>query len=246
MAKLILWSGLWWPTLHMDALEFVKRCEQCQCTKPPVARQEMLLRPIMATRAFAKWGMYFVGPIKPLARHTHAEYIIVATDYLTKWVEAKATVKNDARTTAKFLYENVFTRHGLPIEIVSDQGVHFINEVIEFLLAEFMILHRRSAPYHPQANGQAESTNKTLCTALTKIVSDSRTDWELKLPSVIWAYRTAYKTAVGTTPFELVYGQNAILPIEFLVPMLRVATELEWTGHELSKRVTDLEKLDEI
>ena len=230
----------------MDALEFVKRCEQCQRTKPPVAREEMPLRPIMATRAFAKWGIDFVGPIKPPARHTHAEYIIVATDYLTKWVEAKATVKNDARTTAKFLYENVFTRYGLPIEIVSDQGVHFINEVIEFLLAEFMILHRRSAPYHPQANGQAESTNKTLCTALTKIVSDNRTDWELKLPSVIWAYCTAYKTAVGTTPFELVYGQNAILPIEFLVSTLRVATELKWTGHELSERVNDLEKLDEI
>ena len=171
-------------------------------------------------RAFAKWGINFVGPIKPPSRHTHAEYIIVATDYLTKWVEAKATVKNDARTTAKFLYENVFTRYGLPIEIVSDQGVHFINEVISFLLAEFMVIHKRSAPYHPQANGQAESTNKTLCTVLTKIVGQSRTDWEQKLSSALWAYRIAYKTAVGATPFELVYGLNAILPIEFLVPTL--------------------------
>ena len=129
---------------------------------------------------------------------------------------------------------------------MSDGGTHFINEVIEFMLAKFKVLYQQSALYHPQDNGQAESTNKTLCTALTKIVSDSQTDWELKLPSVIWAYRTAYKTAVGTTPFELVYGQNAILPIEFLVPTLRVATELEWTGHELSERVNDLEKLDEI
>ena len=93
-----------------------------------------------------------------------------------------------------------------------------------------MVIHKRSAPYHPQANGQAESTNKTLCTALTKIVSDSRTDWETKLPSVLWAYRTSYKAAVGTTPFELTYGLNTILPIEFLVPTLRVAKELEWTG----------------
>ena len=85
---------------------------------------------------------------------------------------------------------------------------------------------RRSAPYHPQANGQAESSNKTLCTALTKIVSESRTDWEQKLSSVLWAYRTAYKTAVGATPFDLVYGINAILPMEFLLPTLRVAKEL--------------------
>ena len=72
----------------------------------------------------------------------------------------------------------MFIRYGLPIEIVSDQGVHFINEVISFLLAKFMVIHKRSTPYHPQANGQAESTNKTLCTVLTKIVGQSRTDWE--------------------------------------------------------------------
>ena len=83
--------------------------------------------------------------------HTHAKYIIVATYYLTKWVEAKATIKNDARTTAKFLYEHVFTRYGLPIEIVSDQGTHFLNEVIEHLLEEFMVINKRSAPYQPQA-----------------------------------------------------------------------------------------------
>lgn len=128
---------------------------------------------------------------------------------------------------------------------MSDQGKHFINEVIEYLLAEFMVIHRRSALYHPQANGQAESTNKILCTALTKIVEGSRNDWEKKLHSVLWAYRTAYKTSIGTTPFNLVFGLDAILPIEFLVPTLRVAKGLEWTGHELSKRIDNLERLDE-
>ena len=80
---------------------------------------------------------------------------------------------------------------------------------------------------------------------LTKIVDRSRTDWEMKLHSAIWAYRVAYKTAIGTTPFNLVFGLDAILPIEFLIPTLRVAKELEWTGHELSERLDDLEKLDE-
>ena len=107
---------------------------------------------MLSTRAFYKWGIEFVGLIKTPARHTHAKYIFVAIDYLTKWVEAKAAVKNDARTTAKFLYKNIFTRYGLPIEIVSDQGVHFVNEVIEFLLHKFMIIHKRSAPYHPQTS----------------------------------------------------------------------------------------------
>ena len=115
MTKNILWSGLWWPTIRHDAKEFVKHCKFSQRTKVPKEFDQMPLRPIMSTRAFAKWGSDFVGPIKPPAKGTHAEYIIVATNYPTKWVESKATVKNKARIIAKFLYEYVFTRYGLPI-----------------------------------------------------------------------------------------------------------------------------------
>ncbi|MCO5600819.1 hypothetical protein L7F22_054935 [Adiantum nelumboides] len=101
----------------MDAEEFVKICDDCQRTKTPRGRDDMPLRPMMGARAFAKWGIDFVGPIAPSAYKTHAQYIIVANDYLTKWIEAKATAKNDAKTIAQFLYENIFTRYGLPIEI---------------------------------------------------------------------------------------------------------------------------------
>ena len=80
---------------------------------------------------------------------------------------------------------------------------------------------------------------------LTKIVSDKKSDWELKLHAALWAYRVAYKTSIGTTPFNMVFGLDAILPMEFLIPTLRVAKELKWTGHELSKRFDKLEKLDE-
>ena len=72
-------------------------------------------------------------PINPPAHRTRAQYIIATTDYLTKWVEARATTKNDARTTACFLYECVFTRYGLPIEIISDRGSYFITEVVQYL-----------------------------------------------------------------------------------------------------------------
>ncbi|MCO5577321.1 hypothetical protein L7F22_031149 [Adiantum nelumboides] len=243
-SKMVLYSGLWWPTLVMDSQAYVKRCDECQRNKIPTCYNNMPLRPIVSTRAFVKWGIDFVGPLPP-AHHSRCQYLIVATDYLTKWAEAMASTKNDAHTTAKFLYENIFVRFGLPIEIVSDQGTHFINEVIRVLLGEFLVTHRRSAPYHPQANDQAESTNKVLCTALTKVVEGNRGSWEQKLPSVLWAYRMAYKTSVGSTPFELVYGLNAVLPIEFLLPTLRVAAELQWDGHAMSNGMNELEHLDE-
>ena len=153
IAKAIMTSNLWRPTLFQDVEEFVKRCDACQHTKTPIQKDNMPLRPIIGARAFAKWGIDFVEPMNPPAYRIGAQYIIVATDYLTKWVEAKATQKNDARTTICFLYEYIFTRYGLPIEIISDRGMHFVNEVIECLL----VVHRKSAPYHPQANGQAKS-----------------------------------------------------------------------------------------
>ena len=89
---------------------------------------------------------------------------------------SKSHTKNNAHTIAKFLYKYILTRYGLLIEIVSDQGLHFINETIEYLLDEFMVVHKKLAPYHPQANGQAESTNKILGAVLTKIVSEKRSD----------------------------------------------------------------------
>ncbi|MCO5604952.1 hypothetical protein L7F22_059127 [Adiantum nelumboides] len=228
-AKAILVAGIWWPTLFMDAEEFVKRCDDCQRTKTLRGRDDMPLRLMMGVKAFAKWGIDFVKPIAPPAYKMHAQYIIVATDYLTKGVEARPTAKNDAKMTTQFLYENRFTRYGLQIERVSDRGTHFINEVIEFLLDEFMVIHQKSSPYHPQANGQAKSMNKILITILTKIVSESRVDWDQKLHSALWAYRVAYKTSIDTTPFNMVYGIQAILPPEFPIPTFRVAKDLECT-----------------
>ncbi|MCO5555203.1 hypothetical protein L7F22_008746 [Adiantum nelumboides] len=164
--KAILIAGIWWPTLFMDAKEYVKSCDDCQRTKTPRGRDDMPLRPMMGARAFVKWGIDFVGPNALRPYHTHVQYIIVATDYLTKWVEAKAKIKNDAKTTVQFLYEYIFIIYDLPIEIVSDKGTNFINEVIEFLLDEFMVIHKKLTPYHPQANGQVESTNKILVSML--------------------------------------------------------------------------------
>lgn len=142
----------------------------------------MPLHPITVNKPFEKWGLDFIGPISPATRGSQARYIVTGTDYVTKWTEAKAIRKADALTTAQFL------RFGYPLEIVSDRGSHFLNETIEVLTAKFMISHRKSTPYYPHANGQAESTNKILVAILMKTVSATRTDWELKLTATLWAY----------------------------------------------------------
>ena len=173
-------------------------------------------------------------------------YILVATEYVTKWAEAAAVRKDDAKTVAKFLYENIITRFGCPKELVSDRGTHFINHTIQAMTEKYEIKHRKTTPYHPQANGQTEKTNGILCKILTKTISGKGTDWDDKLFAALWAYRTAYKVTTSATPFQLVYGIEAILPIELEVKSLRIAIEERLGNTEsLQHRLMELEKLDE-
>ena len=127
---------------------------------------------------------------------------------------------------------------------MSDQGEHFINNLIRELTSHYAIVHKKSAPYYPQANGLAESTNKTLQTILKKIVNDNRIDWDERLHSTLWAYRTIFKTSIGSTPFRLVFGLEAVMPIEFQVPSLslQITDQLPESESE-HQRLTQLLKL---
>ena len=109
----------------------------------------------------------------------------MAIDYLTKWVKAREISQNDAQIIAKVLYEEIFTCYGLPIELVSGYGAHLLNNVIASMLNEFMVIHNMSTPYHPQANGQTKSTNKTFCTIITNLITTPRSNWEMLLQSAL-------------------------------------------------------------
>ena len=125
------------------------------------------------------------------------------------------------------MYEEIFTRYGVPKELVTDQGAQFTSNLISTLMKQYNIRHRKSSPYHPQTNGQAEVTNHELENILTKIVHLHCRDWTNRLQEVVWAYRTTWKTTTGFTPFELLYGKVAMLPIEFEHKTLRTTLELD-------------------
>ena len=148
----------------------------------PTPRDEIPLQPQVTFEPFDKWGMDFIGPINPPLNQK--KYIIVCTDYLTKWVETKAIKAATEEKVVEFLRENVFYKFGYPIELVTDQGNQFTSNMIEELLSHHKIKHKTSTPYHPQANGQVEVTNRALESILTKVVSISRKDWTERLVEV--------------------------------------------------------------
>jgi transposase InsO family protein len=123
-----------------------------------------------------KWGLDFVGPIKPAKRDTWNKYIFVATNYTTKWVETRALRTNTIIVIAKILYECILTRFGCPLTIVTNQGVHFINDAIKYLTYHFLMKHMSSTTYYLQGNGQVESTNKVFKTLSTKLVNENKID----------------------------------------------------------------------
>ncbi|KAL2652943.1 hypothetical protein R1flu_021071 [Riccia fluitans] len=177
-----------------------------QYRRPPLKVSEI-------TGPFKKWGLDFVGPIYPAASNGH-RYLLVATDYATKWVEAASLPDCTARSIAEFLYSYILARYGCLEELISDQGSHFVNQAIKCLVDEFFISHKTSTAYYPCGNGQAESTNKILITMLRKVVDEHKRNWHFKLPSVLWAYRIAFKTHLGYSPYYLTFGVQPRLPLE--------------------------------
>ena len=173
-------------------------------------RNEMPLQRSFVVQSFYVWGIDFMRPFPPSFCHI---YILLAMDYVSKWVEAIACPKKDAITVVGFIQRNLFSRFGAHRTIISDEGSHFSNKVFAKLMSRYGIKQMMGLAYHPQSSRQAEISNREIWKILEKTVT-SRKYWSIKLDDALWAYRIGYKNLIGMSPYRIVFGKLCHLPLE--------------------------------
>ncbi|KAL6321646.1 hypothetical protein AAG906_025478 [Vitis piasezkii] len=200
-ADRIMRTGYFWLTMETDCCQFVQRCPECQIHGDLIHVPPSELHALTSPWPFSVWGIDIIGKISPKSSSGH-EFILVAIDYFTKWVEAASYARLTSSGVAGFIRSHIICRYGVPHELISDRGVHFRAEV-DTLVQRYSIRHHRSSAYRPQTNGAVEAANKNIKRILRRMVETSR-DWSEKLPFALWAYRTSFRTSTGATPYSLI------------------------------------------
>ena len=157
------------------------------------------------------WGIDYMGPF---SKSKNYEYILVVVDYVSKWVEAMPCRATDAKNSKKTFEETIFPHFRVLRMVISDGGTHFTNKNFHKYLLTHGIRHNVATPYHPQTSGQEKASNKQIKNILQKTVNEMGTAWKDRLPDALWANRTVYKTPLGMSPYQLIYGKTYHLPVE--------------------------------
>ncbi|MCO5550822.1 hypothetical protein L7F22_004315 [Adiantum nelumboides] len=186
-------------------------------------------QPIITSGPFENWGIDDIGPLPRTANGKL--YILVAIDYMTRWVEAQSVAHVNDKTVSRFVYTNIVWRFGTPLELISDNGPGFRKGLLIEVCEELKIQHQHSTPYYPQSNGLVEKANKIIAGIIRKMVQSKAKLWDAFLDGALWAYRTTYKDATQFTSFHCVYGQEALQWIELQIPTIKLIDREEQGGN---------------
>jgi hypothetical protein len=185
-----------------------------------------MLHPIIKPWSFHGWTLDFVGQIHPSSSKGH-RFVLVATDYFTKWTEAVLLKYMTHREVINFISKHIIHRFGIPQILATDQGSSFMSHQVREFVESLKIKLPSSLSYYAQANGQAESNNKTLIKLIKKKIEENPKRRHEVLSEVLWTHRISKHSTTNVTPFDLVYGQEAVLPIEVNLNALRIARQNE-------------------
>jgi hypothetical protein len=236
-------AGFYWPTMINDCFRYYRGCEACQKFGDIQLVPASPFNPIIKPWPFRGWALDFIGMIHPASSKGH-RFVLVATDYFTKWSEAVPLRNMTHKEVIQFITEHIVHRFGIPQTLTTDQGTSFMAKEVKQFAESIGIKMLSSSPYYAQANGQAESSNKILVKLIKKKVQDHPRRWHEVLSEALWAHRISRHGATKVTPFELVYGQEAVLPVEVNLAALRFARQNDLSAEDYNCLMMD--NLDEI
>ncbi|XP_070173431.1 uncharacterized protein [Littorina saxatilis] len=210
-----IWADFYWPGLCEDVRRYCQSCDRCQKVTPKgrVAKVPLGQMPLPNV-PFEKVAVDLVGPIKPAA-DSGARFILVMVDYATRYPEAVALKSIEAEKVAEALW-TMWTRLGIPKEVLSDQGGQFTGAVMREVHRLLAVKGRTTTPYHAQCNGLVERFNGTLKAMIKKLCVEDPKTWDRFIPGVLFAYREVPQESTGFSPFELLYGRTVRGPMAIL------------------------------
>ncbi|XP_037521061.1 uncharacterized protein LOC119397715 [Rhipicephalus sanguineus] len=221
-------TEFFWPGMHADVKRFVASCDICQRTAPKghTRKVPLVKVPIIST-PFEKVAIDIVGPLFPRSTQGN-KYILTMVDYATRYPDAVALPSVETERVAEALVE-MFSRVGVPREVLSDRGTNFTSEVMKEVSRLLSLKQLHTTPYHPMANGLVERFNGTLKQMVKRMCQEKPKDWDRYLAPLLFAYREVPQESLGFSPFELLYGRSVRGP-------LAVLREL-WTDTALSEEL---------
>lgn len=219
-AKRVL-TNFYWPGVQADIRRYCQLCDLCQRTSPKGRVSKVPLGEMPLIDApFERIAVDLVGPIQPCSERGH-RYILVMMDYATRYPEAAPLKSVEAEKVAEELVV-MFTRLGIPREILTDLGSQFISGVMKEISRLLSIKRLTTTPYHPACNGLVERFNGVLKSMLKKLCDEKPRDWDRYIAPLLFAYRETPQESLGFAPFELLYGRTVRGPMTILREL--------WTG----------------
>jgi transposase InsO family protein len=227
-----------------DVCAKVRACIKCQKFSGKQQLKSLSLKLVVASGPFQQWGLDFIGEIHPASSGQH-RWILTATDYFTKWIEAIPTRSASHKVIIGFL-EDIIVRFGCPSRIVTDNAASFKAEPLIWFCEQFRIKLIHSTPYYPQGNGLAESSNKSLIKIIKRLLEDNQKAWDSKLKFSLWADRVTTKRSLGVSPFQLVYGTEAVLPSQLALPVVKLFQDYQGEPNDMIRRILQLVEAQQV
>ena len=208
----------YWPKMFADVQHWCLSCTHCQMKKSPKQRQTAPILPIPVEGPFDCVALDCLGPFPVTTSNNR--YIVVFSDYLTRYPEAFAVPTIDAATIADLLVNHIMPRHGAPRTLLSDRGSNFLSSLVREVCFLMGTKKEYTSSYHPQCDGLVERFNGTLAQSLSHYVSSDQKDWDRYLNPVLFGYRVSPSEVTGESPFYMLYGREPRLPMDvsFLPP----------------------------